>query len=234
MILGGASGNSIPHYFSLFLHSMTIQEFDTALYEKLYDFFDEHEFEMHASKKQFRRFTVNGFQNVLFSASEYEGEFWLEVNLGIRIDAVEQMVQQFLDNQKGFHEDAMTAIVSIGRLTNNKYFKYKVVSEDDLESVCLLIQEFMHSQGFQFLNAYNKIEAMDSLLNKNPHKPTQYLYNQIHRCFKGTVLAKLNFNPKLGELIEKYQTFLIVLNAKQSHLERFEKLKTFLLTYSPN
>ncbi|MFT5618934.1 MAG: hypothetical protein ACI85I_002169 [Arenicella sp.] len=213
---------------------MTIQEFDTALYDKLYDFFVEHEFEMNAPKKQFRRLTNNGFQNVLFSTSEYEGEIWLEVNLGVRINAVEQIVQQFLDNQKGFREDAMTVIVSVGKLTNNKYFRYKVVNEDDLESVCLAVKEFMRTQGFQFLNVYNKIESLDSLLNKNPHKPTHYLYNQVHRCFKGAVLARLNFNPKFEQIILKYHHFLATLNAKQTHLERFDKLETFLTHYSPN
>ena len=213
---------------------MNVKEFDTALYHQLYDFFYDHEFEMVADKKQFRRTLPNGFQSILFSVSELDEEIWLEVNLGVRIHAVEEVVQQFLDNSITYRDEALTLVASIGKLTNNKYFRYKINTPEDLKDVCEAMKLFMQQQGFAFLDNHSSITSLDKLYNSNPTKPTRYLYNQMHRCFKGAVLAKLSDRKQYAKVLDSYQYFLDKLGAKPTLAEKYDKLCNYLLYYNPN
>ncbi len=213
---------------------MTIQEFETAIYHKLYDFFYDRGFEMMAGKKQFRKNVTSGFQNVIFSPSTYEKECWLELNLGTRHQQVEDIVQQFLDNYKEFQKDTNTVVISIGKLTNNKYFKYKAIDNDDLSLICEQIQSFMKEIGMPFMERCSSIAYLDELFNKMPSKPCKYLYNQSHRCFKGLVIAKLNGNKRYGAIKSIYKEALGTYGSKPSHIKNFEKLAAFLEHYSAN
>lgn len=213
---------------------MTVSEFDTILYHELYDFFYDYEFDLVPAKKQFRRPISSGFQSVIFSPSEYDEELWLEVNLGIRINLIEDLAQQFLDNHRPYQQDAMTLITSIGKLSNNKYFHYKIAQKDDLFYACEEIKKFMETTGFQFLNDNSSITAMDALLNERPNKPSKFLYNQAHRCFKGITAAKLVHNPIFLDLVDAYRKFLQKTGSKQPLINQYDKLTNYLFHFSMN
>ena len=213
---------------------MTLNEFETALYHNLYDFFYDAGFEMLAGKKQFRKNVENGFQNVIFSPSVYENECWLELNLGSRHKEVESIVQQFLDNYREYQQDTNTVIISIGKLTNNKYFKYKAIDKDDLLLVCDQIKIYMKQGGFSFMEQCSSVAHLDKLFNKMPSKPCRYLYNQSHRCFKGLVIAKLSNNNKYQVIKNIYRSALKTYGAKQGYIQNFDKLAGFLEHYSVN
>lgn len=213
---------------------MTVSEFDTILYHELYDFFYDHEFDLLPGKKQFRRILSSGFQSIIFSPSEYEEELWLEVNLGIRLNFVEELVQQFLDNHLPYQQDALTMVSSIGKLSDNKYFRYKIAQKDDLFYACEEIKTFMKATGFEFLNNYSTLPAMDELLNDRPNKPSKFLYNQTHRCFKGITTAKLVHNPIFLDLVDAYRKFLQKTGVKDTMINQYDKLTNFLFHYSMN
>ncbi|UZR96025.1 hypothetical protein [Chondrinema litorale] len=213
---------------------MTLNEFETSLYHKLYDFFYDRGYEMMAGKKQFRKYYSGGFKNIIFSPSVYGDECWLELNLGVRNDLVEEIVQQFLDNYKEFQNDTNTIIISIGKLTNNKYFKYKATDNDDLELICEQIESFMLHEGFSFLDKVSSIKYIDILFNRYPAKPSKFVYNQSHRCFKGLIVAKLVNNKKYKLIKDIYREALKTYGTKPLQLKNFEKLVTFLQHYSAN
>ena len=50
---------------------MLVKSFEIALYDKLSLFFEQHNFVLMADKKQFRKDTSRGFQNVIFTATSY-------------------------------------------------------------------------------------------------------------------------------------------------------------------
>ena len=77
---------------------MLVKPFEITLYDKLRLFFTDQGFVLMADKKQFRKVTPTGFQNVIFTATSYDDEIWLEVNFGCRNNQVEQIAQQFLGN----------------------------------------------------------------------------------------------------------------------------------------
>ncbi len=213
---------------------MTLQEFETGLYHRLYDFFGDHEFEMMAGLKQFRRLTPHGFQNVIFSPTAYEDELWLDLNIGLRYSPVEDLAQQFLDNLPQYRHESNTLIISVGKFHKNKYFRYKVANEEDLKLCCEQIRDFLKYTGFGFLQKYNALPQLDKLINHKPARPCPYMYNQVHRCFKGLIAARLNDSRAFMDLAETYRKYLKVSAAKPGMRNSFEKLSQYLLHYSSN
>jgi hypothetical protein len=213
---------------------MLVKPFETALYEKLRLFFEKHGFVLMADKKQFRKVTPTGFQNVIFTATAYDDEVWLEVNFGCRSNQVEQIAQQFLGNTRDFWNDSNTIVISIGKYNDAKYFRYKMMTEPDVEDVCDIVKEFLLNQGFPFLNESDSLQAMNEIFNKTPSKACKYVYNQVHRSFKGVICAKLVYDEKFLDLADKHRNTLLKIGATPEELLTFERLLSFLLYHSVN
>jgi hypothetical protein len=214
--------------------AMPIQQIETQLYASLFDFFKDHRFEMRPELKQFRRYFDGGFHNVIFSLSEFEEEAWLEVNLGVRINMVEELVQQFLDCMPEFRSETNTVIISIGKLSDTRYYRYKLSDKDDVNDCTLLVQEFISERGFAFMAEASHLCTLDQWFNHKPQAPLRYLYNQTHRCFKGTVIARFANNPKFLSLIEEYYLLLQRLGAPQRTIQEYDRMVSYLLHNSIN
>lgn len=213
---------------------MLVKPFETALYEKLRLFFERHDFALVAEKKQFRKVTPTGFQNVIFTATAYEDEVWLEVNFGCRNHQIEQIAQQFLGNTRDFWGDSNTIVVSIGKYNDAKYFRYKIMTEPDVEDVCDIIKDFLVTDGFPFLNASDSLSALNEIFNKTPSKSCKYVYNQVHRSFKGVICGKLINDDKFLDLADKHRNTLTKIGATPEELRTYEQLLGFLLYFSVN
>jgi hypothetical protein len=213
---------------------MTTTPFETNLYQHLTPFFAEHAYALLPEKKQYRRTTAIGFQNVLLSPSFYGEETMLEVNFGCRNDQVEQIAQQFLNNLPDYRPDANTLIVSIGKFNGFQYFRYKVHSDEELSDICDQIEQFFATKGFNFLDNACTLSTLDRLLNEHPSQPCQYVYNQAHRCYKGLIAAQLNHNPHFDGLIDSYRHLLIRQTQNPYEQLHFERLISYLQHYSAN
>ena len=213
---------------------MLVKPFEIALYEKLSSFFKQNDFVLMADKKQFRKVTSLGFQNVIFTATSYDDEIWLEVNFGIRNNQVEQIAQQFLGNTLDFWGESNTIVVSIGKYNDAKYFRYKIMTEPDIEDICDIVKDFLITQGFPFLKVSDNLSALNNVFNTFPKKPCKYVYNQVHRGFKGIITAKLIHDEHFLDLTNKHRENLVRIGATQEELLTFERLLSFLLYYSPN
>ena len=213
---------------------MTNTPFETDLHRQLAPFFAEHQYTLLAEKRQFRKNTATGFQNVIFSLSFYGDETWLEVNFGCRSEQIEQIAQQFLNNLRDYRPDANTLIVSIGKFTDVKYFRYKIITPDDLSDVCCQIQDFFTEQGFAFLDQSGTLPVLDSILNQQPNLPSKYVYNQTHRCYKALIAARLNHNPRFDGLTDAYRHLLMRQTQNIHEQQNFERLVSYLQHYSAN
>lgn len=215
---------------------MSIKTTEAKLYYALYDFFEAEGFRLLMDKKQFRKSTPAGFVNIIFSVSEYEKDkdTWVEVHIGCRNDQIEQIAQQFLNiNLVDFRADVNTLIISTGKYNDVKYFRYKIQNDDDLTDTCEAIKEFMVYSGFSFLNSSTKLSDIDRIFNSLPHKPSKYVYNQIHRCYKGLIAAKLADNPQYTHTEAVYRNYLTKF-ASKAELSNFERLVTYLQYYGNN
>ncbi|MCU0389926.1 MAG: hypothetical protein MUE81_02305 [Thermoflexibacter sp.] len=183
---------------------------------------------------QFRRLNETGFQNIILTSTRYEAEIWVEVNIGVRIDMVENLAQQFLDVIPEYRQHANTIITSIGRLSDTKYLRYKIANEEDVTFSAQTIKDFMKERGFDFLEHASHIKELDKLFNEKPHQSLKYVYNQVHRCFKAVIIAKYNNNPQFFKLLDQYQTQLERLKVPDTILENYIKLANYLVYLSIN
>lgn len=212
---------------------MIHSQFETKFYEQLDAFFQLRGFGFFPDQKQYRKSTQNGFQNIIFSISEAQNVFWIEVNFGVRFEFIEQIAQQFLNNSFGYRPAANTLVISIGKFLEIKYFRYKVSNQEDFDKVTQEIRHFFEEKGFDFLNTADSLNFIEDTLNDSPTMPCRYLYNQVHRCFKGIIAAKLSDNCNFATITNIYRHFLLK-NGTDEDLLSYERLISFLNHYNAN
>ncbi len=213
---------------------MDIISAQTFFVKQLIPFFREWGFEYIDKYSQFRKTDKMGFQNVILSISQYEEEIWIEITLGIRKNEVEHIAQQFLSHLTDFQNQTTTISVSVGKLNQNPYFRYKAENEEDLEVCAEELMDFMTERGMTFLEDKNFLKELDLTFNQVPKQPILYVYNQFHRPFKGIILAKITNNPKYDELVELYYHSLVIQKANETIQINFKRLVAFLVHYSIN
>ncbi len=212
---------------------MILSKFEVKFYEQLESYFLLHNFDLQLNQKQFRKVTPNGFQNIIFSISETPKEFWIEVNFGVRNEFIEQIAQQFLNNAHGYRPSANTLVISIGKFQDLKYYRFKVTDEEELNGIMEEVKIFFEKKGFDFLNNNNSLKNIDDILNDSPTLPCRFVYNQIHRCFKGIIAAKLSDNRNFTTITNIYRHFLLK-NGTDDDLLNYERLVSFLHHYNAN
>ena len=214
----------------LFSAIMLTTPFELTLFEQLDTFFAEYDFVLLPERRQFRRPTATGFQNVIVSVSPQPQEHWVEINFGLRHAAIEQQAQQFLDVPAEFRPDANTLVISIGQFNHLRYFQYKIQNQDDLRDAAEQIRQFFEHQGFTFLNQASTLAFLEKTFNAYPAEPCRFVYNQVHRCFKGIVAARLAGNPRFADLVNRYRSLLPVYGATEADEAAFSRLADFLQT----
>ncbi|MEH0158154.1 hypothetical protein V6R21_29070 [Limibacter armeniacum] len=209
---------------------MTTAEFEAALHFELYDFFNDRDFGFIPSKHQYRKLTPDGFQNVIFTTTTYEGdEHIMEVSIGTRIDKVEDFVQPYLYHTNVRSLESNTVVMSLGRIRNQKYFRYIIRSPKDIGAVASDVEDFMYTTGIRFLEENCRVDMLDIKFNKYPEHPCNIIYNQSHRCFKGLTLARLNHNPHFYALQEIYEETLMKLGTDKDTVRNFKKMAKRLI-----
>lgn len=211
-----------------------LTSFETNLYQQLTPFFSEHAYALLREKKQFRRKTDSGFQNVILASEMYQDDTTVEVTFGCRHEQVEQIAQQFLTTLPGQRPDANTLLISVGRFRGAPNRNYTLHSEDELPVFCEQLEDFFTKHGFNFLSTSATLANLDHLLNDTPGEPCRYVYNQTHRYYKGLIAARLNHNPYFDQLLDRYRQLLIHETQHPHELLRFERLISYLHYYSAN
>ena len=210
-----------------------VSETETLIFDYLAPFFREYQFEALPQKKQFRRSTVDGFSNVIFSVTYIDtGESAIEVNIGNRLHLVEKLVEQFVEHKH--HHESNTIITSIGRLQGRPYFRYKARTEADIKQVCDQLIAFMEPAGLVFLENHAHLKQLDKVFNDAPLAPCHLLYNQMYRCLRGVVIGKLSNRDNFTDLAGLYRLSLEKQAAPEQLKEGYERLAKYLSTFSTN
>jgi hypothetical protein len=217
-----------------FINKNMIKLLQKKLYSSLTPFFEQHGFELLTEKQQFRKMTPTGFQNVIFTTTQDGNDAWLEVHVGVRHQEVEHIAQQFLSNEPAYWQDANTLVVSIGQYNKTKYFGYRISNDEDIQLTTIAIEQFMTIQGLSFMEHYSSIVSLHHIFNKLPYSPCPYLYNQVHRCFKGIVVAKLINEEDFITALNCYLVQMPKLNATKREIKLFDRMSDFLLHYCFN
>ncbi|RYF67757.1 MAG: hypothetical protein EOO39_20645 [Cytophagaceae bacterium] len=213
---------------------MTLTPFETSLYRQLARFFGQHDFALLPEKKQFRKVTPTGFQNIILSPSYYGPTTLLDVNFGCRNEQVEQIAQQFLPTLTDFRPDANTLLISIGKYKQVNPPRYSIRTDSELDTVCAQITDFFEETGFGLIENSMSLGTLDTILNDNPAQPCPFVYNQTFRCYKGLTVASLTHNPHFLGLIDLYRHQLTRQSQNAYEAMNFDRLVSYLQHYSPN
>lgn len=206
---------------------------EKQLFEHLDEFFDEYGYELVPHRKQWRSDDDIGCSNIILSVSGNNPAI-IEVNLGVRIHRVEETLARFTNGIKNFSEDSNTLVTSIGRIQGEPFHHYEAATKQDVINVARQITSFMEEEGIDFLDNLMDITVLDELFNSEPEEKVPYIYNDIHRCFRGLILAQFNNNPHFFLIWTVYREYLEKRNAPESVQQRFEELYRYLHTFSMN
>ncbi len=188
----------------------------------------------HPKYLQFRKVFEGGFQSCLFTVLEHETVFWIELSVGVRVEIVEKLANQFTLTLKDYHKDSHTILTTYGRIMGNPYYRFKVESEEDLDVACEKMQMFLEEIAFDFMLDNSRISNIDKLINRYPEKPSRFIYNDSHRCIKGVIVAQMAQNPQLNTLIKAYYIVLQKHPLRDKMLPQYQKLVKYLRAFSVN
>ncbi len=183
---------------------------------------------------QYKKVFSGGFQSCIFSILKHEQAFWVEMSIGVRIDIVEKIANQFTLVLKDFQEESHTILSTYGRITGQPYFRFKVENKEDLGRACEKMGDFLEEIGLDFMEDNSQIKAIDRLINRHPEKPSRFIYNESHRCIKGIIVAQMAQNPQLKTLIRAYHVVLQKHSLRDKMLPQYLKLVKYLSAFSVN
>lgn len=184
--------------------------------------------------KQYRRLTPLGFQCVIFSFSHYPEGSLLEVHLGVRADAVEQLAFPFTNGLPGFRQDSLTLVTPMAKLYNLPFERFDLANQQDILQASRKITYQLDTKGWAFMERHSRLESLDDLFNTRPSDNLSIVHNQANRCIRGLTIAKLNQCRNLPELGQLYRQKLDQLPTTQKIKDGFNRLFSFLISYSPN
>ncbi len=184
---------------------------------------------------QFRRSTTKGFNCLILSSSPASTGSILEAHIGLRLDAVENLAFPFTNGLPGFQPDSMTVVTPMARLYQQQFQRLPIKDAKDQQAAAGLFLQQLEEAGLPFLEKYNDLRTLNALFNATPDQPLSLVHNQINRCFRGVVLARLAQSPRLPKLIDQYRSYLKQrLYAPDQMLNKFQRLCHFLEHYSMN
>lgn len=184
--------------------------------------------------EQYRKPTPSGFQSVIVALAPYEDLSLLEVHLGIRQDSVENLAYPFTNGLMGFQDNNMTLVTPLAKLHGHAFQRFEVRQPADGARAAQEILDQLEKGGLRFLDKYSRLEEMCSLFNRHPKHPLPLVHNQINRCLRGLVLARLNHRSDFEELGAIYRERLQVLRAPEAAVQKFDRLRNYLRSYSVN
>lgn len=182
---------------------------------------------------QFRRVTPTGFQCIILNWIPCENGHILEVNLGVRHDAVEDLAYPFTSGLPEL-QSTFTLFTSLGKLFEQPIQRFAIQSEADILPAVNAIQKGIMSRGISFLERYTRLENVDNLYNSDPNSALTYLHNHLHRCMRAIAIARLSLRPDFERLAASYRDQLQQIGVTESVLDRYDRLWRFLRTYSMN
>lgn len=183
---------------------------------------------------QYRQPFPGGFRSIILSVTVYEEGRTLEAHLGIRIHGVEQLVYPLLNMPSGFRDQSMTLVTPLNKVMGEETVREIAESIQDEDRLLLQMHTQLNKKGFSFLRQCSSIKALDELFNEQPMQHLMLINNQYHRCFRGLVLAHLAQRKDFNELVAIYRSQLFRDGAIEPIRNNYEKLVSFLESYSPN
>jgi hypothetical protein len=158
-----------------------------------HQFFNDFEFKFHSSYLLYQKNFLHGQQVIFVHFTEYPDVSYLEYNLGIRIDAVEELIHRFLPILSDYSNRSITLVQTpdkIGKLIPKRFI---IENDSQLADAIMTAEKFFVMHGFHWLDDMIQPENLERAFAERKDKAFK-TQNFVYNSFRGVTLAKL-FNP---------------------------------------
>lgn len=201
------------------------------IYLQLIPLFVLHGYQALPEKKEFRQATANGYRTVILSVQGNSNNPRICLQLGVRFQLLESLVQQFLPS---LEEEGPSVLLDANQRFPELLYTNRQNADSCYTHNIATLCRFMKIRGFRMLKAMDNIKRIDGLINRHPDQPTPYQSHPVHRCFRGLILARLTHRSRFKQLEQAYEKRLLALNLPAERIEAFRKLANFLQSFSFN
>ncbi|REG92686.1 hypothetical protein C8N25_10286 [Algoriphagus antarcticus] len=172
-------------------------------------FFREHGFVLNHSQMSFEKVFPHGKQVVFFHLVEGLKNSSLQYNLGIRINAVEDLIHKYLPTFSNYADQSITLAQTPDKLGSTYPQKIKVFANNELQKVVSEVEEFFLHTGFKWLDEMIDPVTLEQEFLQRKENPFED-FNLEESAFRSTALSKL-YNPKDYPILR--QSFLEKINS---------------------
>jgi hypothetical protein len=157
------------------------------------DFFEDFEFEFHPTRLVYQKSFPQGQQVIFVQYSEYPDCSYLEYNLGIRINLVEEIIHRFLPTLSDYSERSITLVQTPDKIGKIIPKRFVIQTDSELADAIISTEKFFVTHGFAWLDQMIQPENLEKAFAErkaNTFKTQNFVYN----AFRGATLARL-YNP---------------------------------------
>jgi len=176
------------------------------------DSLNEQGFQYKKSHGRVIKLLDDGFHVIIINVIDYRPIFQIEIYLGVRLDAVEEIVNRFLQwtfASSKFMKYTETISTSYKALSGAKENYLEVESEsqlqDGINEITLLIKE----KGLAFFEKYKNLNNVNLYKKESILNDTSGISHILTNLMQSLTLMKLCNNPDFDELSERYKKLYV-------------------------
>jgi hypothetical protein len=155
-------------------------------------------------EESFVRTIPDGKQAVMVAIFDYKPEFRFSLTLAIRLDPVQEIVNQFSGSPPKYHKITTTTLTQLDWFFPGepRPKQYSVTSEGDIVAAVKQLAPTIEQKILPFLDRYKDVAAIDEMVNRLDPSP-----DSTHMPVRGMTaltVARLAGNPDFEALAAKY------------------------------
>lgn len=213
--------------------AMKVSEVSKLLLESLVPVMERHGFKLNKRDKEFTR--KIGESSQIFDLFFYKktGHISIKPEVRIKIESIDKVYKSIttIENRPycalGNHLFEIVRYLETGNETDRgELSNWLVEDEEDVQKLIEVIPEYLEESILPYFEENSSLDRVDILLNKSPRDMSVHNWLYPLRANVGIIAAKLNNNPKYGELLTVYDEE--TLEAEETYRAEFLKLKEVL------
>ncbi|MFD2036142.1 hypothetical protein ACFSKL_15170 [Belliella marina] len=173
-------------------------------------FFEEYGFVLDPDTLHYTKLFAEGKQLIFFHHVQNPDANYIEYQLGIRFDAVEKIINEFLPSLGDFKERSVTHIATLDQINQKMSKRYFLEDDFEINEIFKKMEVFFIEEGFEWLDFYSIPQNLENLFNKNPDQELT-TQNFTYRSARAITLCKL-YNESEYE------------NTKKAYLGKLEEM----------
>jgi hypothetical protein len=198
-------------------------------------------FRYRAKAEGFVRNIGGGRQELGIALWDYNPLFKFSLNLCVRLDAVQEIVNRFSGSSPRYHGMTLTSVTQLeflGLLATGGQVEYQAASESELAAVLPGVAAMVRERVVLFFEEYRDVASLNRGLNPAgaerctqrawpPDRRTFDATNPPYRVMTGVVVAHLAGDPRLKKLIAAYRAQIAGISEQDR--QKFEEMVAYLL-----